>query len=662
MPVALAAGFALALATAPVAAASRTVYASEATGHMRVLQVAPGGGIAQFGTPPTTGAAPKAVVLTPNGKRLFVANSGGTTISGYDVDPFSGELSADSPQVISAAGPAALAVTPDGSMLFSANPSGSVSGFTIDQFGHLGSPPLAGATLAGQGPDGVAVSPDGTLLFVAYGTTNKLAVFAIGAGASLSSLPLAVADTGAGPGAMTVAPNGSRVYVANAGDDNVSGFSVAAAGTLAPLTDSPYLADDGAAGIAISPDGGRLLVANPTAGTISRFLVGTDGSLDSPGDTTGLAGASAVAISPDGKSAYVADTAGVSAFAFSTTAALTSRGTDVTTPGQSVGIAVSPNLAPVATFEPVPSPAESDTHFLGTLANDADGSIAKWHWSFGDGATSDEASPAHTYAQPGSYAVTLTVTDAEGCSAQPVFTGQTISCAGSSAASQSHTVQVPPKPDTTPIDPPCIHAGNDGFCGSPDQTAPTVAVLGFTNGSSITTLDAPEDIVGSITPDPSGIKTVRLRFSKAAGTITKTTTKTTYKRVCRKVKGKKKKQCSKKKVVKKTKTKVAACLSISPPKNYLVKYVCSKVPWRTIAGDATFRYSLPVALGTGSYTVDVTATDGAGNTDVLEPGRNQMTFKVVATPSNGDGGSGGTTTTPTTTTPPIDDTGSPFGK
>jgi hypothetical protein len=60
----------------------------------------------------------------------------------------------------------------------------------------------------------------------------------------------------------------------------------------------------------------------------------------------------------------------------------------------------------------------------------------------------------------------------------------------------------------------------------------------------------------------------------------------------------------------------------------------------------------------------VIATDGAGNADVLEPGRNQMKFKVVTTPPNsgdgsGDTGGGGTTTT--TPTPPVNDTGSPFG-
>lgn len=40
--------------------------------------------------------------------------------------------------------------------------------------------------------------------------------------------------------------------------------------------------------------------------------------------------------------------------------------------------------------------------------------IVAWHWDFGDGATSDEPSPAHTYGAVGSYAVSLTVTTAVG--------------------------------------------------------------------------------------------------------------------------------------------------------------------------------------------------------------------------------------------------------
>ncbi len=41
--------------------------------------------------------------------------------------------------------------------------------------------------------------------------------------------------------------------------------------------------------------------------------------------------------------------------------------------------------------------------------------IATYAWDFGDGATSTEASPSHTYGQDGVYTVTLTITTATGC-------------------------------------------------------------------------------------------------------------------------------------------------------------------------------------------------------------------------------------------------------
>ena len=47
-------------------------------------------------------------------------------------------------------------------------------------------------------------------------------------------------------------------------------------------------------------------------------------------------------------------------------------------------------------------------------STDANNDITQWSWSFGDGATSTDSSPVHTYATPGSYDVELTVTDSEG--------------------------------------------------------------------------------------------------------------------------------------------------------------------------------------------------------------------------------------------------------
>ena len=58
--------------------------------------------------------------------------------------------------------------------------------------------------------------------------------------------------------------------------------------------------------------------------------------------------------------------------------------------------------------------AHSTSGLLATfnnLSEDPNGDIVSYNWSFGDGNSSTEASPKHEYAQPGSYQVTLSVTD-----------------------------------------------------------------------------------------------------------------------------------------------------------------------------------------------------------------------------------------------------------
>lgn len=47
-------------------------------------------------------------------------------------------------------------------------------------------------------------------------------------------------------------------------------------------------------------------------------------------------------------------------------------------------------------------------------SNDTDGAIAKWSWDFGDGQTSASQNPTHKYETPGTYNVTLTLTDDSG--------------------------------------------------------------------------------------------------------------------------------------------------------------------------------------------------------------------------------------------------------
>jgi hypothetical protein len=51
-----------------------------------------------------------------------------------------------------------------------------------------------------------------------------------------------------------------------------------------------------------------------------------------------------------------------------------------------------------------------------------DRALRSWRWAFGDGTTSDEPAPAHTYEKPGEYSVELRVTDRSGTTGSVVHT------------------------------------------------------------------------------------------------------------------------------------------------------------------------------------------------------------------------------------------------
>jgi PKD repeat protein len=76
-----------------------------------------------------------------------------------------------------------------------------------------------------------------------------------------------------------------------------------------------------------------------------------------------------------------------------------------------VAVAEPPNQSPVADFS---STTSGLTAQLTADASDADGTVTGYAWTFGDGGTSTEQDPSHTYAAGGTYDVTLTVTDDDG--------------------------------------------------------------------------------------------------------------------------------------------------------------------------------------------------------------------------------------------------------
>jgi endonuclease/exonuclease/phosphatase family metal-dependent hydrolase len=76
------------------------------------------------------------------------------------------------------------------------------------------------------------------------------------------------------------------------------------------------------------------------------------------------------------------------------------------------------NLPPVVTVSANPTSGVAPLPVsLSSTASDPDGSIAAYSWNFGDGQTSTQPYPSHTYSSAGTYTAQLTVTDNQGATA-----------------------------------------------------------------------------------------------------------------------------------------------------------------------------------------------------------------------------------------------------
>src|SRR5581483_6974445 len=104
-------------------------------------------------------------------------------------------------------------------------------------------------------------------------------------------------------------------------------------------------------------------------------------------------------------------------------------GSPITMDAAPNAIAVTPDQGPVASFTVTPAIAGSTTTFDASASTAPSSPIMSYAWTFGDGEGALSAHPtaSHVYTTPGSYSVTLTLTDAAGTSSTQVFTGQTVS-------------------------------------------------------------------------------------------------------------------------------------------------------------------------------------------------------------------------------------------
>lgn len=371
-----------------------------------------------------------AIALTPDGKFAFVANYSASDVSVINTatNQVVGEPIKVSNPVFRATG---VAISPDGKTAYVTSEGG------FDP-GEVTSIDVATKQVVGQplklehGAGDIAITPDGTRAYVSSeGESGTLWMVHPGDSSFARQI-----NVGAGHvGDIAVTPDGEHVLVTDPESHGVSVIDANSLEVVDPLIDvgtSP-------GGLAISPDGRYAYVVRGASISVIDILA----NYQVVGEIPLGEFATNLTFSPDGERAYVTggNPGWVDVIDTKTRQVI---GEPIEVGAQPEGIAVVPDQSPTASFSSSVPRLGVPMDFDALGSTDPDGQIARYDWSFGDGQTALNGgpTPSHTYNAPGTYPVTLTITDNEGCSTAFVFTGQTAYCNGQQSASQTRTVAI----------------------------------------------------------------------------------------------------------------------------------------------------------------------------------------------------------------------------
>lgn len=123
------------------------------------------------------------------------------------------------------ANPHGVAVTPDGKKLYVANyNSNNISVIETANNSHIATVP------AGRSPYGIAVTPDGTKVYVTNYNSSNVSVINTATNSVIASV-----NAGEYPEGIEVTPDGTKVFVVNSGSNNVSVIDTATNNVIATV-------------------------------------------------------------------------------------------------------------------------------------------------------------------------------------------------------------------------------------------------------------------------------------------------------------------------------------------------------------------------------------------------------------------------------------------
>ena len=388
-------------------------------------------GFGVVGKPIPVGSDPVAIAITPDDRKAYVVNQGSNSVT--PINTFSGTAGAP---IAVGNSPVALAITPDGTTVYVVNRAdGTVT-------------PISTATNTAGTPieidsvfpnlNGIAISPDGTTGYVQNGGLGgDIVPFDVATG--VRGEPFGVGESEARFGWLAVSPDGHRLVLA---DDLVFG-----GGSPSLSWRDPTNPVDGNGGfiigleptaVAMTPDGGTAFTADSGSGTVSVFSFAAEAvtSINVGGSPRG------VAVSPDGKMLWVTDA--TSGHLIRVTIATGAHTFSIPVGSSLDGLAIAPDQAPVARLTVTPALHGHPSAFDASSSWVAFGRITKYAWRFGDGTAATTTTPTttHTYSAAHGYTARVTETDSAGTSTTLVFTGQTVSRRGGTSASATATFTV----------------------------------------------------------------------------------------------------------------------------------------------------------------------------------------------------------------------------
>lgn len=237
------------------------------------------------------GKAPGEMCLAPNGKLLFVSNTGDKTVSMIDVEAKSVAATLSSPDLGS---PDGCSVSQDSSTLYSIDPRGAqVIAFSVESKQQIAKIPV------GKEPRRAITSPDGKRVIISNAGDNSLSVID-----PTTNRVIKTVKTGWEPRDMAYSPDGKMLAVGMIEDDSVEFFH---ADTLEHIQES--MGARSPQHIEFSPDGKRLYVVGKLSDEVGVLRITDHGrimdNIPVAHGSTGATDSWGMAMTPDGHYLYV---------------------------------------------------------------------------------------------------------------------------------------------------------------------------------------------------------------------------------------------------------------------------------------------------------------------------------------------------------------------